>query len=162
MPVIPENCKFSAATKHALRRREQRSLCIATAEQRQPPSIHRNGQSSAVCASLRRSIGRNRALATARAGQTTAQHRQRPSATRARAGQTMRRFGGATAATYPASLRREQGRLCKDTTEQRQGQQMHRAGESRPGNASQQRRNGSDSSCTVTATTRGDGESSIG
>ena len=39
--------------------------------------MHCNGESSAVCASLRWSIGRNRALATARAGQTTSEHRQR-------------------------------------------------------------------------------------
>ena len=136
-------CKdTTAGTESASLRREQCRLCIATAAQRQRQTMHRYGESRADYYTLRRSNGSDiSCIGTARAAQTMQRYNGATEATEHRDGQSKwdypllrRRNGSKTAREHPrlslwrsngsdrasASRRREQSRLCEDTTEQRQ------------------------------------------
>ena len=153
------NQRCSRRTATLAVRREQRRLCIATAAQRQRPSMHRDSESSADCGEAMATTehpARQRAWQTMlRYDEATAatEHRSRRrdyariqrsigssdrASSRQRAQRRVcgamagRRVCGATAATEHAS-RREQGRLCIATAKQRQRHIMHYDGESSVG-----------------------------
>ena len=135
------NGKSTAAKEHASRRREQGTLCIAAAAQRQrqacidttraAQTMHRYGEGTAGTEHVHRD-GESRAD---HASQQWRNGNDRAYPTTARAGQTMHR---PTAATEHTLRRREQHRLCVATA--KRWQPMHRDGESRADYARVQRR----------------------
>ena len=114
--------------------------------------MHRDGESREHYASLRRRNGSDKHASTRQEQRrlciVTGKERQGQSmcTATARAGQTMHRNSGATAATEHILRRREQGRLC---TDQRQRQSIHCDGESSIDYASLRQSDGS--LCIATA-----------
>ena len=104
----------TAGTEEASRRREQRRLYI------QQPSIHNNGESSACARAEKRHRDCQSSADYASQIETTAI---------ATASADYGRSNGSERAY--ASQQREQRRLCKDTTEQRQRPRIHRNDEQR-------------------------------
>ena len=140
------------------RRREQRRLCIATAAQRQRPSMHRDSESNADCgeamATTEHPASDQRDGEHGRLCFATTKQRQRPSIDRD--GETMQGYNGALVAA--TEHHRDSERSAEyveqwqgaEYVEQRQQQSMHRDG-SRADFALLRQSNGSVISCITTA-----------
>ena len=111
------------------RRREQRRLCIATAAQRQRPSMHRDSESNADCgeamATTEHPASDQRDGEHGRLCFATTKQRQRPSIDRD--GETMQGYNGALVA---ATEHHRDSERSAEYVEQRQQQRMHCDGES--------------------------------